>query len=730
MQICLNSEVVAPVIADWNNLEQRSKVVSQFQTHTNSPQSTDSAAFRLDDPPLPIAPASRPLPPRSSSHLRSHKPTDDTLLPQVDHDAPRSSSHDLPSFPQADRLRHRFHKSTDSTPPFLAPSIPQADRRHVLPQADRICATSESASRPTTPRLRLLILDATSRPTTRYPASRLAIWTKFASTSRLDFVKHSFHDKDEDNLLPRARWTIDLTSADDRFDVHDYQDAPKFEIQVLESRQGYVLSAKKTQPDFPLEIKTLIIRELSPYASVFNPRYVFVSEDQNAAYFRDLCTVCLVWPDTIAIIRKIVFKTISIRPNRHHIDASLRNLCQALENDPNLSTFVSTLEFSDWNTNGLLPQSPHFIPTASRPLFLSFLSFIPKMHKLEHLRLDNMHFHENTSSIEFRDDLRVLKESSVKHLTLSNSTFSISAFNTFLSYWEDMDLEELFIDGISLVPHTAYMSNQMSLQIEEGTWDWDEEDTWTEWEVNKPRTASFLFITDLELTLSESLGCGILMLMDFLASHEWSPLVYVNCLQISGRGSAMTATTVIRINNLIRRYKLSFLWLNGFTNFQETIGTPLYLGGVENTEMDLSLREDFRLFGLDEYRFNWYIESLAAVPPNSRLRELTLHIDMPVPLEARDLRSQGFWGILDSALSGDNLQLDTLTVDVDVSLTRPSQNSARTPEVAQLQTWFMEICFPELTAKYFRYNKEEAKGKMKSTLTLWIGGEQYDTKKH
>ncbi|KAF9018740.1 hypothetical protein BDZ89DRAFT_338144 [Hymenopellis radicata] len=479
-----------------------------------------------------------------------------------------------------------------------------------------------------------------------------------------------------------------------------------------------------TQPGIPLEIKTLIIRELSPYASRSNPRSTPVSGDENAAYIRDLCAVCLAWPDTIAIIRKILFEDISIRPNNHHIDASLRNLCQALENDPGLSTFVKTLEFSHRNTNSSSRKKSPFIPTASRSLFLSFLSFIPNMRKLRFLTLDNMCFHDETS-IEF-NDLRVLKESSVTFLTLRNSTFSIPAFNVFLGYWEGRELD-LSVDGISLIPHTTYTSDQMLLEIDEDTGDWDEENIRTEWEIDKPRAASFLSVTYLELKLSNS---GMLMLMDFLASDEWSPLKSVHGLEIFSE-DAITATTVIRINNLIRRYEpVSYLGLNFFSNeFEDAIGTPLYLAGIEHGGVRLRLHNCFTLFELDKDLFEWYIESFAAVPPNSSLREFCLELAVLVPLEARDLGSQGVWRRLDSALSGDNLQLETLIIDVYL---KPSPNGARTPGLPQLQTWLMEICFPEVTAKYFRCNKEseETEGREMSALRFWIGDEQVDPRKH
>ncbi|KAF9018744.1 hypothetical protein BDZ89DRAFT_1044307 [Hymenopellis radicata] len=337
------------------------------------------------------------------------------------------------------------------------------------------------------------------------------------------------------------------------------------------------------------------------------------------------------------------------------------------------------------------------------------------MHKLRFLRLDHMCFHDETS-IEF-NDLCVLKESSVTFLTLRNSTFSIPAFNAFLGYWRGGSLTSPLM---------------MLLEIEEDTWDWDEENIWTEWEVDKPRATSFLSVTVLELKLSNS---GMLMLMDFLASDEWSPLESVHDLEIFSE-DAITATTVIRINNLIRRYEpVSYLDLNFFSHqFEDAIGTPLYLGGVERTVMGFKIHTDFTLFKLDEDCFDWHVESLAAVPPNSKLRELTLDLSQLVLLEAGDFNfkgSQGVWGKLDAALSGDNLQFEALVIDVYLE---PSPN-ARTPGLARLRTWLMEICFPKVTAKYFSCNskpepEEETEGRETSALRLWIGDELVDPKKH
>ncbi|KAF9024330.1 hypothetical protein BDZ89DRAFT_1162276 [Hymenopellis radicata] len=240
-----------------------------------------------------------------------------------------------------------------------------------------------------------------------------------------------------------------------------------------------------------------------------------------------------------------------------------------------------------------------------------------------------------------------------------------------------MDSLELFVDGISLIPHTTSTSDQMSLEIEEDTWDWDEEDTWTEWEAARP------------------LG---------------SPVVALGiCIQfadIRGRirsDDRHSCATDQQSHSPIQPFDLL---LTDFTDFEDTI--------------------DFVLFEHDKDRFNWYVESLAAVPSNSRLHKLTLELAQLVPLKARDLGSQGAWGILDAVLSGENLQLETLIIHVYL---KPSPH-ARTPGLAQLQTWLTEICFPAVTVKYFRCNKEETEGREMSALRLWIGDKQFDAKKH
>lgn len=322
---------------------------------------------------------------------------------------------------------------------------------------------------------------------------------------------------------------------------------------------AFVRRAYKTQPDIPLELKILVIRELSPSHSTLPARKV---RDENAAYFRDLRAVCLVWPNTIAIVRKILFEKIALRTHDHDLDASLRNLGQALENDLSLPTFVRTLEFSHQNTN----EESFFIPISSRSLFLSFLSFIPQMHKLQFVRLDSMYFYEKTST-QFLDDLGVLKQSSMKRLILSNNTFSISAFNALFNHWHDMEIQQVSVDAISLMPPSS--SNiWMLLHLDEATWDWDDEDTWTDWEFDRPRTASSCYVDILKLTLSRAHVSGMLILMDILASREWSPFACVDLLEISvgdSSCSTMTATLVKRLNNLIHRYELSYLSFDLFT---------------------------------------------------------------------------------------------------------------------------------------------------------------------
>ncbi len=165
-----------------------------------------------------------------------------------------------------------------------------------------------------------------------------------------------------------------------------------------------------------------------------------MSAAEKAAFFRDLCTVCLVWPDTVAINRNILFHTISLRSIDHRKNACLRNLRQALENHTDVSTFVGKLELFEL-TDDLLSESPPSIPTSSRSLFLSFLSFIPKMFNLRRLCLTMMCCREDTPT-NFCIDLYVLKESSVTHLTLTTCNFSISALATFLGYWDDTGLIE------------------------------------------------------------------------------------------------------------------------------------------------------------------------------------------------------------------------------------------------------------------------------------------------
>ncbi|KAF8911309.1 hypothetical protein CPB85DRAFT_1304617 [Mucidula mucida] len=86
--------------------------------------------------------------------------------------------------------------------------------------------------------------------------------------------------------------------------------------------------------------------------------------------------------------------------------------------------------------------------------------------------------------------------------------------------------------------------------------DSDEDDTWTESEVDKPS----LWVSEcrhkLHLTSSGSHGRSMSMLLDFLGNEEWSPLERVDSMHLNARGSTMTATIVTKLNKLIRRFKL------------------------------------------------------------------------------------------------------------------------------------------------------------------------------
>ncbi len=137
--------------------------------------------------------------------------------------------------------------------------------------------------------------------------------------------------------------------------------------------------------------------------------------------------------------------------------------------------------------------------------------------------------------------------------------------------------------------------------------------------------------------------------------------------------------------------------------------------------MDLSIREDFTLSEHDEDRFNWYIESWADVPPNSRLQEIIIILDVLIPFDSTDLGSQGVWGVLVSVLSGDNLQLSTFAIDLNLD---PLFFPSDAKELKELEMWLMETCLPKVTARCSRNNKETGEEKRTNSLTLLILAEE------
>ncbi|KAF9027599.1 hypothetical protein BDZ89DRAFT_796481 [Hymenopellis radicata] len=127
----------------------------------------------------------------------------------------------------------------------------------------------------------------------------------------------------------------------------------------------------------PLEIKSSIIDELDD---------------------ADLGAMALVWPETLATIRRRTFNSVVISHRPHHcedhadeayrrIQSSLCNLKALLESTPDIAGYIRVLHLRE-STFGRVPRFP-----VSRHTVLSeFLRFIPEMRNLERLILEGLNF--------------------------------------------------------------------------------------------------------------------------------------------------------------------------------------------------------------------------------------------------------------------------------------------------------------------------------------------------
>ncbi|KAF9027609.1 hypothetical protein BDZ89DRAFT_1066713 [Hymenopellis radicata] len=127
----------------------------------------------------------------------------------------------------------------------------------------------------------------------------------------------------------------------------------------------------------PLEIKSSIIDELDD---------------------ADLGAMALVWPETLATIRRRTFNSVVISHRAHHcedhadeayrrIQSSLCNLRALLESTPDISRYIRVLHLRE-STLGWVPRFP-----ISRHTVLSeFLGFVPEMRNLERLILEGLNF--------------------------------------------------------------------------------------------------------------------------------------------------------------------------------------------------------------------------------------------------------------------------------------------------------------------------------------------------
>ncbi|KAF9018402.1 hypothetical protein BDZ89DRAFT_1073917 [Hymenopellis radicata] len=423
----------------------------------------------------------------------------------------------------------------------------------------------------------------------------------------------------------------------------------------------------------PLEIKSLIISELEP-----PPHPVFdleIIEKEEAAYHRDLRAVCLVWPDTIRIIRKILFRHVSLRVYDHDLDTSLRNLCQALENDPSVATFVQLLELSD-DDDQVCPMSDH-------PLFNSVVSFVPKMDHLTILVIFGIHNFMSTESIA---SLCASQPSQVATCKLGMCKFSdVRAFCTFLSCWTTAGLYNLEIKGLSLRPNISHVELSRALRVFVN--DWDNESTWIRWNmVDKPHRSSFLSVRTLEFIFPEPTHAkfnGGLMAMDLFGSTQWSPLKAMENLQVLG--AFMENSLVHRINNLVHRY-------HHMRNCK-LVNIPFDFSSVESITLSAVVDIDLNLMESDGHGVDCYIKSLAAVRSESRLRTVKFYfyVDRAVSGSIDDS-----WERLDTALSGDPLELEA----VNFYVCPRASNGGKTFLVG-LRGFLLEHVFPKIAAKYF-----------------------------
>ncbi|KAK0224286.1 hypothetical protein IW262DRAFT_883266 [Armillaria fumosa] len=313
--------------------------------------------------------------------------------------------------------------------------------------------------------------------------------------------------------------------------------------------------------------------------------------------------------------------------------------------------------------------------------------------QMRNLRVVSFTFLNAEGPWPFIDSFASPSMAQITSLELRHVTLSFHAFNSFIS---SPCLTELFLAGLRVVEYES------APDIEDGT-DFSAPDC----SLPQPQSALSCPLKELRLDIIKSSDFAI---MNLIATSRY-PIIAEDSLDKVTFSSDYTQYDQVPLFQrfldckAIKSAKMLHLGdeEGSFTEPDTTDYDPLRFDTFETVELCVGLGRDW---ASKEPEFQWWANSLSAVPVGSPLKKLRLIITFPI-INVRALPdvTMDVWDDLDRALCGDNLELEHLAIDIATSA------PLRRLDNLTVKRWFF-VCLPGTHEKYFAEGTKRKNGSL------------------
>ncbi|SJL13171.1 uncharacterized protein ARMOST_16610 [Armillaria ostoyae] len=301
----------------------------------------------------------------------------------------------------------------------------------------------------------------------------------------------------------------------------------------------------------------------------------------------------------------------------------------------------------------------------------------------------------------FTDSFASPSKAHITSIELRHVTLTFRALNSFIS---SPCLTELFLVGLDVVEYES------APDAEHGT-DFSAPDC----SLPQPQSALRCPLKELRLNISTT---SDLVIMDLIATSRYpiiaeDSLVKVNFSSMYSDDNHVPLFQRFLDCKAIKSAKTLHLGDHELSNFTEQDSTgygPLRFDTFETVELRVGIGRDWVI----PPEFQWWANSLSAVPAGSPLKKLRLIITFhKINVQTLPDVTMNVWVDLDHALCGDNLELEHLAIDIATSVDLGRR------EESVVKRWFFD-CLPGTHEKYFAEGTRKEKGSLNVSRSFEI----------